>query len=90
MPTWKQVIRGLLISSGCLAALPITCNSIFAKKSAAVDDADYEYVTVSGSNIAQRVKKGTKPVTTSPVDEVSKESFEQMRTKLTRSPPPGS
>ena len=79
MTNWKPVARAVLLSAACLAAFPVTCNSIFAKRSAALDDDEYEYVTVSGSMIPQRIKKGSTVDTTSPVSGMSKAAFEQLR-----------
>lgn len=62
------------MSVGLLAVAPVRCNSIFAKSSPVKDDG-YEYVTVSGSMIPQRVRKGTKVITTSPVETMDAERF---------------
>jgi hypothetical protein len=59
MTKWSQVRRFVALSASCLAIVPIKCNSILVKSSP-VDDG-YEYVTVLGSNLKKRVKKGTVP-----------------------------
>jgi hypothetical protein len=59
MTKWSQVQRVIALSASLLAIVPIKCNSILAK-SAPVED-DYEYVSVLGSNMKKRVKKGTVP-----------------------------
>ena len=66
--------RFALLSATILAVAPVKCNSIFAKPAAGNDDG-YEYVTVSGSQIPQRVRKGQMPDTTSPVDVVGAEAL---------------
>jgi hypothetical protein len=83
MSNWKSAARVALLSSGFLAVAPITCNSIFAKRTPKADDGEYELVTTSGSMIPQRVKKGSKIETTSAVSEMSVESFEKMQQKST-------
>ena len=58
MTKCNRLIRLLVLSSSCLVAIPVTCNSIFAKRSESPSD-EYEYVTESGSHIQKLVKKGT-------------------------------
>ena len=58
----------MLLSSGLLAVIPVKCNSIFDKRSPQKVDDGYEYVMLSGSNIPQRVPKGSVPVSASPVE----------------------
>jgi hypothetical protein len=81
MTNWKRVIRHVLFCSACLAAFPVTCHSIFEKSKTAQDDG-YEYVTVTGSNVPQRVKKGQAAATVSPTSSMSAEEFDKMRQKL--------
>jgi hypothetical protein len=77
----------LVLSVGCLAVVPVTCNSIFAPRKVLPDSEQYEYVTISGSNIPQRVKKGEQAVSASQVDTVSAETFRKAVDQL-RVPPP--
>ena len=81
MQNWKRVIRYVLFSSGCLAAFPVICHSLFEKSKTAADDS-YEYVTPTGSMMPQRVKKGQGAVTASPTSAMSGEEFDKMRQKL--------
>ncbi len=62
------------MSTGFLAVMPVTCHSIFAKRSPKADDG-YEYVSVSGSRIPLRVKKGEAITPGSPVDVMSGEAL---------------
>jgi hypothetical protein len=80
--TWKRVIRLVLLSSGCLTGIPVTCHSIFAKSKPAPDDGDYEYVTVVGSMIPQRVRKGDAGTSASAVDSMNAQDFDKMRQRL--------
>ena len=69
---WPRI---LLLSTGLLTALPITCNSIFAKRKPAPEDDGYDYVMVTGSNVPMRVRRGTRIITASPVEGLSAEEF---------------
>ncbi|MEY2878974.1 MAG: hypothetical protein RLZZ15_1354 [Verrucomicrobiota bacterium] len=66
----------------CLAAFPVSCNSILTK-SAPVETKDlgYELVEVVGSNIPQRVVKGQRPVTAAPVVIISAEAWTEAMQK---------
>jgi hypothetical protein len=55
---YKHTLQRLVIASSCLFAAPVTCNSIFAKKTAAADS-EYDYVQDTGSNLMKRVPKGS-------------------------------
>jgi len=59
MMKWNRLIRLIVLSSSCLVAIPVTCNSIFAKRSQSADADEYEYVTESGTHVQKRVKKNT-------------------------------
>ena len=72
-----HLARILALSASCLAAVPVTCNSIFAKRNPADDE--YEYVTVLGSNVPQRIKKGTRLVPMSPIDGMTTDTLEKMQ-----------
>jgi hypothetical protein len=79
MPNWKKLARQALIVSGCLSAIPITCNSILAKKK----DDGYAYVYVTGSNIPKRVKVGDAVGTESPVSTMSTSEFTKLQQQQT-------
>ena len=83
----KRLARVLLVTISCCSAFPVTCNSIFALRKALPDDADYEYVTTSGSQIPQRVKMVTAGTTTSAVDRVSAENARKAIDRNTKSVP---
>lgn len=70
----SQLIRGAALATSCLLAVPVTCNSILAKSTAKPDDG-YEYVTELGSNLLKRVKKGSRPDSSSGVKNVGAEDF---------------
>jgi len=74
MKKWVKMRSLVLLASGCLAAGPVTCNSITAKSKSAQDDG-YSYVTVTGSMVSQRVKKGETPITASPVSSMGVTDF---------------
>lgn len=82
MKKWKQVIYSVLVSTSSVAAFPVTCNSIFAKSKPVADDADYEYVSVTGTLIKRRIKKGSTVSTETPVEGITPEAFDQMRQKI--------
>lgn len=82
----NSIARLLLLSTTMLTVLPVKCNSILDERRPKVADDGYEYVTTTGSLVPQRVKKGTAPVTTSPVDVVSGESLNDYRQKNQGSP----
>jgi hypothetical protein len=81
MKNWKKSSYLALLSSGFLAAIPIKCNSIFEKSKPGSDDG-YEYVTVVGSMVPQRVKKGETPDTSSATSTMSAEQFDKVRQRL--------
>ncbi len=69
---WHRII---LLSTGFLTIMPVTCNSILAKRNPKADDG-YEYVMVSGSRIPLRVKKGEGVTSTNaPVEVMNGESL---------------
>jgi hypothetical protein len=80
---FKQILQAFYMSSCILAAVPVTCNSIFAKKSAQATDDGYEWIEVSGSNIRQRVKKGSVPANTAAEDSMLQEQFRKVTQKNT-------
>ena len=67
-----ECARYLAFAAAWLLALPVGCNSIFAKKRPPPDpEDDYEYVMAVGSNIPVRVKKASKAGVAPPVGTVS-------------------
>jgi hypothetical protein len=81
MKNWKKSGYLALLSSGFLAVIPVKCNSIFEKSKPGADDG-YEYVTVVGSMVPQRVKKGDAADGSSSVSTMSAEQFDKMRQRL--------
>ena len=73
---WKDRIRAVVLYSGCLAMGPVTCNSIFEKPKPVTADEEYDEVMTTASMVPQRFKKGTRPVTISPLDVMSAGEFE--------------
>ena len=88
MNNWKQTARVVFFYSSCLAVIPVSCNSIFAKSKAGSDDG-YEYVTSTGSMLPQRVKKGDTAVSNAPVGTMSGNQFDKMRQQIQLPPPKG-
>jgi len=89
MKFWERLGRVLLLSVGCLAVVPIKCNSIFAPRKLLADEDQYEYVTRSGSHIAVRVKKGQRAEGASAMDEISADTFRKAVDRNTLGPKPG-
>jgi hypothetical protein len=85
MKNRAQFSRICLLSAGILAVAPVKCNSIFEKSIPVADDG-YEYVTVTGHLVPQRVKKGTQPVSDSNVNAMSGESLRDGVQKYAPSP----
>jgi len=71
--------RWLAVLSCSLTVAPVTCHSILDKSQKTADDDEYEYVTVSGSMIPQKVKKGTAGATVGPTSQMSAQEFDKMR-----------
>ncbi len=86
MKNWKKVARLVLLSSGGLAAFPVSCNSIFAKSKT---DDGYETVSATGSMLPQRVKKGEAAASDSATSSMSANDFDRMRQRVTMPPPKG-
>jgi hypothetical protein len=83
--TWRLALLG----SGCLFAFPVSCNSIF-DKSKGDGGKDYQYVTVTGSMVPQRVTSGgAASATASAMGVMSADDFEKVRTKIQQGPTPG-
>ena len=85
----KRLARVLVLTLSCGFAFPVKCHSIFDRRKPLPDDSEYEYVTVSGSQIRQRVKKGTAGVNSSAVDTVDAESARRAIDRARKIPPPG-
>lgn len=71
--------RWLAVLSCSLTVAPVTCHSIFEKSQHVPEDDEYEYVTVSGSMIPQKVKKGTRGATVGATSEMSAQEFDKFR-----------
>ena len=75
--------RLLALTAASVAAFPVTCNSILAKRQTQLTgNEEWEYVTPVGTLIPQRVVKGQQPVLASPTVIVSQESFIQSMEKV--------
>jgi hypothetical protein len=84
----KRLAHVLLLTISCCSAFPVTCHSIFAKRKPLPDEGEYEYVMMAGSQIPQRVKKGTAGTTISPIDRIGAEQARKAFDQNTKSPPP--
>lgn len=82
MKSQTRVRRWLAVLSCSLTVAPVTCHSILDKSQKTADDDQYEYVTVSGSMIPQKVKKGTPGVTAGATSQMSAQEFDKMRQRV--------